>query len=333
MLKRLKIDSKTFNTILKKFYLFVDYEDSIGKYFIKGYKNKTRIKAEKDSYTFICQASVVNYITGREIVPYKDDWKQIVCVKKNGLKSSEDIQELHWNDSFNKRITKLLHRHYTDEEIDARLKQFQEKNHIKPIIEHLPMQYHDNKIHKFTDCVYYDINGAHRDALCEIFPKCKKEFQTCNKEDANSYCGDLCNRGYLTTYNWIVKRTKNMLLNILLEAGGDKIYVNTDGAFIVGGKKLKTSNKLGEFKNGMLTDELYAYRCTEPGKTHYIIYQFINTDGKKELKGTAPNDIRDEMDLSKGVVVLYNAIKDGICMEYTDVSVVKKEIVDESNIF
>ena len=66
MLKRLKIDSATFNSILKKFYAFVDYEDSIGKYFTNGYKNKKRIKAEKDSYVFICQADIINYVTGKE---------------------------------------------------------------------------------------------------------------------------------------------------------------------------------------------------------------------------------------------------------------------------
>ena len=104
MLKRLKLDSATFNSILKKFYAFVDYEDSIGKYFIKGYKNKKRIKAEKDSHVFICQADIINYVTGKEIIPYNEDWRQIVCVKKNDLQSADEIKELSWNDSFNKRL-------------------------------------------------------------------------------------------------------------------------------------------------------------------------------------------------------------------------------------
>ena len=332
MLKRLKLDSATFNSILKKFYAFVDYEDSIGKYFIKGYKNKKRIKAEKDSHVFICQADIINYVTGKEIIPYNEDWRQIVCVKKNDLQSADEIKELSWNDSFNKRIEKVLHKYYTDAEIEERLNMYQEKNHIKPLISHLPMKYHDGKIHLFKNCVYYDINGAHRDALCEIFPKAKNDFLTVDKQDANSYVGDLCNRGHVTTYNWIVKRTKNMLLNILDAAGGEVIYKNTDGAFIVNGKELPTSSKLGEFKNGMLTDELLAYRFKDGVNTPYVIYQFINKDGKRELKGTTPNEVRNHIDLANGTVVSYKSKKQGICMEYEDVKELQVDIVQENEL-
>lgn len=332
MLKRLKLDSETFNSILKKFHAFVDYEDSIGKYFTKGYSNKNRIKAEKDTYTFICQADIINYITGREVIPYKESWRQIVCIKKNDLQSSDDIKELAWNDNFNKRIEKILHKYYTNAEIEERLNMFQEKNHIKPKIEHLPMEYHDGKIHLFKNCVYYDINGAHRDALCEIFPKAKKDFLVVDKFDANAYCGDLCNRGHVTTYNWIVRRTKNMILDILAAAGGKVIYVNTDGAFIVDGNELPTSSKIGDFKNGMLTDELLAFRFKDGVNSSYIIYQYINKDGKKELKGTPPNEVRNHIDLANGTVVAYKTKKQGICMEYYDVKELQVDIVQENEL-
>ena len=222
-------------------------------------------------------------------------------------------------------MMKILKKYYTAEEIDKRLNMFQAE--YDPDLK----QQHYNgdllpsgKILKFTNTYKFDINGAHLDALCEIFPKAKDDFirmynkrhkNPVFKEYPNRFVGCLAQKTdemrkehkigkYELTYNWIVQRTTEKLLLALNELGGEQLYINTDGLVINNPESIIcTSANLGEFKLEHCGNT-YFYR-----DKNYCIFQFGEDLTKKDvMKGSSLTEVRKYIDLSKGKVVHYDRI-------------------------
>lgn len=183
----------------------------------------------------------------------------------------------------------------------------------------------------FENVYYFDINGAHTDALMELFPKCAKDFNKMYekrhenggrfKKIFNFFVGYLCRVGRRETYNWIVQRTTKKLLKFKNELCDDRldenvIYANTDGIFIMNPKITPESSKMmGEFKL-----EYHGPVDTYRGR-NYTIIQY----GDK-IKGNCPLSMRKDIDLRKNKAVDYvtNYYKknDVIVAEYSNVKVV-----------
>jgi hypothetical protein len=213
-------------------------------------------------------------------------------------------------------ITKVLKTVYTDAEIDERLRMFEAEKDMNLIQQHYNYPAPDNTIIKLTNTFKFDINGAHTDALCEIFPKAKDKLigmylkrkkNPVFKQYPNLYVGMLAQKSkemrkagipgkYEKTYNWIVQRTSRMLLAAMDTVKGCPIYVNTDGFIVQNPESLLTPSKnLGEFKLEFSGDT-YVY-----SDKNYIIYQTGD-----EKKGSCFTAVRNDIDLSKGQVVHYD---------------------------
>ena len=162
---------------------------------------------------------------------------------------------------------------------------------------------------KYEDCYKWDINGAHNAALCEIFPKAagaigmmyqERKKNPANKKYINYYCGMLARKNHRKTYNWIVQRTTQILLNGINEAGGILLYANTDGFLVQHPEKIiPHSTKLDEFKLEYQGAVWFYYDKN---------YQCFQTE-TGEVKGTILQSVRDKIDLPNGQVVHYDRIK------------------------
>lgn len=300
MLRRVKIDLKTYNAIIDNYKHFIVYED-INKYLASGYRNKELIKVDTNTSTLICKASIIEYLC--DIKFAANDWMQIVCKLDDSIDETKEKYIPYGKDAY-KKLMKSLMKFYTDDEIRNIMLEHSLEKGKTALHKLLPEDYLDGYIYKFTDCVYYDINGAHRDALIEMFPKAKKAILKLDKSYINIAVGELCNEGYRGVYNWIVDRTRDYIDEIIYMAGGEPIYINTDGVIIHHPDNyLQTSNEIGEFKSEMTGDTVYAYYCKSDDKTTaYTIYQYVDSKGKMTLKGNARYLLRRNMDLSKGIV-------------------------------
>ena len=303
MLNRISVDSDTFIRVLDNFPKYVDEVKDIKQFLTNGYPDRRRIKFCPDSKTLIVQAYRVPELNVNE------DWKQLVLVCDDTIEKPTYARMVPFATTANRKMHSLLHHYYTDEEIDECLKAHTVEERRKPLHMLLPSIYHDGKIHKFTDCVYYDTNGAHTDALCEIFPKAKRRLTNLHhhggKDIINIYVGDLCNRGYRSTFDWIVERTRTFLEDVRAKVGGGLIlYANTDGIIIHHpDRHIPVSAKLGEVKSESKDGVVYAYTCkTTTELTGYTIYQYEHPTKGKQLKGNSRMVLRNGMDLSKGIV-------------------------------
>jgi hypothetical protein len=203
-----------------------------------------------------------------------------------------------------------LEKFYSKEEIDECLKSKEAEYDEKYSQFHYYTDECEYKILKKENCVKYDINGAHNDALIQIFPKAKnfilnlyknRKVHPINKKYVNYFVGMLCKRGYRKTYNWIVRRVSATLKLKILEVGGELLYANTDG-FIVSNPKIKPKNstKLGDFKL-----EYEGEICFYQDK-NYFCFQLSNG----EITGNIRYQVRDKIDLFKNKVVHYKLIKE-----------------------
>jgi hypothetical protein len=193
---------------------------------------------------------------------------------------------------------------------------FEAEKDINLIQQHYNYPAPNNTIVKLTNTFKFDINGAHTDALCEIFPRAKDKLigmylkrkkNPVFKQYPNLYVGMLAQKSkemrqkgipakYEKTYNWIVQRTSRMLLNAMDAVGGLPVYVNTDGFIVQNPQNLLTHSKnLGEFKLEFSGDT-YVY-----SDKNYIVYQTGD-----EKKGTCFTSVREDIDLSIGQVVHYD---------------------------
>ena len=307
MLNKIKIDLKTYTAILDTFKKHI-VKLSISSLLTKGYSNKDVIALDTEHTTIICKGSYINYVLKEEKCK---DWMQYICDLDLSMDASQIKTSPYGKTAYNKVIS-VLKRKYNLDEIN---KIFEEHalNEHKPIKhELLPEEYHDGNIYKFHDCVYYDINGAHRDALIEMFPKAEKELLKLDKAYINYAVGQFCNEGHRNTFNWIVTRTREYLDEIIKVADGEIIYANTDGVIIHHPTNyLATSEEIGAFKSELTDDIVYAYYC--PGDeitSPYTIYQYNSPKTGVTLKGNAKLLVREGMDLSKGIINKAKIYKD-----------------------
>lgn len=300
-----------FNQILYDFEFKVRIKPDLFQYYRGYYEDKDLIYYNgKDE--FICCEYIVNKYVN--IIENCTVWKQIrvqkvLNMQKQALESTTGSRAKAY-------ITKVLKSVYTIEEIDERLRMFEAEKDTDLIQQHYNYPAPKDTIIKLNNTFKFDINGAHTDALCEIFPKAKDKLikmyekrkkNPVFKQYPNLYVGMLAQKSkemrkngipakYEKTYNWIVQRTSRMLLKAMDKVGGSPIYVNTDGFIVQNPKTLLTHSKaLGEFKLEFAGDT-YVY-----ADKNYIIYQ---TDSEK--KGSCFTAVRDDIDLSQGKVVHYD---------------------------
>lgn len=316
MLQRFKIDSITYNEILERYPKYIEYVDDISKYFI-GYKNKRVIKVDTITSTLIIQA----YRLGNNNpLKDKDDWKQIVCTLDDSVDQIGELRTMPYATQANKKIKDILHKYYTDQDIEDTLDAYS-FHPVKPLHMLIPSMYLDDRIHRFRGCVYYDINGAHTDALCEMFPEAKADLTKLHHEGGKDYInifvGDLCNNNHRATYNWIVNRTRKRLEKLKQEVGGLILYANTDGIILWRPKKrISTSDKIGEFKSESVNGLVYTYYCKgNLTTTPYTIYQYYHPTKGKQIKGNLRLKLRKDIDLDKGIVVKAKIFKDANSIE------------------
>lgn len=324
-LRRYDVCETIFDDILQNMQNKIEIVDNIEDFY-RGYTKKDTVLYDNHEYLII-REHLLAYFANFSEEEYKDveDWRQVIvrkCVQTKRYQPSIDGSRAY-------NVTKnIICQHYSESEFTARLHMFEAEKDPNNIQFHYQYPSKDIVL-AHSNCVKYDINGAHHDALIEIFPKAKEELQDMFdrrksepilKAYINYFVGMLCRKGYRKTYNWIVQRTTKTLKNAINTVGGDLIYANTDG-FMVSNPdhKLKPSKKLGEFK---LEFEGTAYTYQDK---NYWCYQ-----AGEDITGNIRYQVRDEVDLSKGMIVHYNISRE-LLENGTIVNVVRnvtKEKVD-----
>ena len=326
MLKRFKVSSDIYNFIIersKKVYNFIEANDvdvsgsSAYVYFRDGKYRTTKDTTILNHITstgkdcLIIEEAHFSFYTGIDIKGM-NYYQQFILI--DGGNEMEEIVLTPWPTQANKYVHKILNKHYTDEEIENILNShvISEEDKVKPAhrIATDDITYDFDVLYEISNVVYYDINKAHRDALIEMFPKCEKLFKDKNtmdrwgKDCINIYVGDLCNHNHRETYNWIVKRTRNLLEKVIKDCDGNVIYANTDGVMIHNPHKtIKTSNEVGEFSNEMNGNKVYFYyHLKEENIPQYYLYQYIDKHGKMTKKGTLQKDLRNNVDLAENKI-------------------------------
>lgn len=334
MLSRYKIDSETFWSLLKSYSKFVE-KCSLSGYLAKGYPDKRTIKYDPDSHAMIIQAYRVK---GLDL---DEDWRQVVLYLDDSLNGIQEVSApFPWANQANKRVEDILLRHYTDKEINDLLRKHSLKERDMPIHYLLPEPFKDGCVHRFENCVYYDINGAHTDALIEIFPEARKELESLHhtkggKNFINVFVGDLCNRGFRGTFDWIIQRTREKLTFIREQTGGMMLYANTDGIIVWNpSKRLKTSDKVGDIKAESADGVIYAYNCPkDDDSTSYTLYQYVSPKDGITIKGNARLAARQGIDLSKGIVRKYLLTRADGFDELIDLRTEKVDVIDEGGYY
>jgi hypothetical protein len=285
---------------------------------IYGYENKNTIYyeiTEDGNEYLICKESVVNSYT--DMLPDCTNWKQ--CRVRKVSNTESKLQHTITGSRAYYTLRKILNRYYADHEIN-----FIFSKHSAEYDENLIQVHHNltaceqGKIYNFRNCYKYDINGAHCAAIVEMFPKAEKELLRLyeerkikpeNKQLFNYAVGELCRKGFRTTYNWIVQRTTKKLNRAILTCGGSLLYANTDG-FIVQDPEdyLETSKILDDFKLEY-QGNVQFYRSK-----NYLLYQF----GDK-MTGSCRTAVRDKIDLRIGKVVEYKQQRNGNIVELTNI--------------
>lgn len=325
-IERYSVRDDIFTTILERLKPIVKKVDDLLPYCNKGaFKYNKEVVIYNGDDKLICRKSYLCYYMNLEIMA-GDYYKMVLCERSEAA-TSELCASKPYATTAVKYMKKILLKYYTEEEYIQCLDSHTVDTHIIPIHINPPYYYDYNKIYKLNDCVYYDVNNAHLDALTEIFPKAKddliklrkkinrlkKSKDKAKKAEAqrlkdliNIYVGELGNNKhprFKPTNEWIVNRTRNKLQNLIDEVKGSVIYANTDGVIIKNPKnRIKTSNKLGEFKDEL--KEGVVYLLQYKGKTSYTIYQY-----DEEIKGSALNSVRENIDLSQGLYVDYDRVK------------------------
>lgn len=300
-----EVSADVFDSILYEYEAYIKTVEDIGPY-MKGYSDKKTIYYQNDPQQqyMILRECIVNYFCDFAIENCTD-WKQI------RIRRVEDQEELikkvtdgatAW-----RVIRQLLKPYYNDKEFEEALEahSMSKEEHISQL--HYDAAIDTNYIYKYTNCYYYDINGAHMDALIEIFPKAKKELlamyakrkiNPVYKSYPNFFVGDLGTQKskHKETYYWIVNRTSKLLMEAEKKVGGTLIYENTDG-FVVADpdNKLEVSSELGAFKEEYAGD-VYIVRTK-----NYRLYQLGDTQ-----KGNCLKTVRKDIDLRKGELVIYD---------------------------
>lgn len=303
--------------------------------FIYGYNDNKKKLVYDGRDTLILPEYILNYYI--DTFEFCTSWKQcqIRRAPNTDVKISRDI---HGSEA-EKYMNKILRDFYTEAEIDQCLKDHEAE--YDPDYKQLHYTYPgtSGKLYVYANTYRYDINKAHLDALCEIFPKASKrlsklavaktkEKKDLNKKIANYYVGRLGKwqdkkktipGKYRKTYNWIVQRTTKILLNAIDKADGQLLYANTDGFIVSDPNNLLGDSKiLGKFK-----EEYHGPTYIYTDK-NYILYQ------TNKKVGSCLCEVRDQIDLSKHEVVHYN-IEQG--KQYRKAVNITKEKLNEEDCY
>lgn len=315
VLKMYTASVEVFYRILDEFEGKVVVVDNLDDYY-KGYADKQTIYY--DGYDrLICLEYILDYCAGG-CLKHVEEWKQVVVRMSGDINMKPVIADITGTYAWT-AFNKILSKEYSPEEVKEQLHKFEAEH------DDCWKQYHYNitnepgiiNVHENAYC--YDINGAHADALAEIFPRCDDKIEKMyrerkkhpnNKAIFNYFVGILCRKGYRKTYNWIVQRTTMRLFDAMDYTDGLLIYANTDG-FITKDprRKLKTSKALGQFKLEY-HGTVYTY-----SDVNYTVTQY----GKK-MKGNLRLMLRDKVDLSQGKVVHYKTVRKGNVPHVMDVT-------------
>ena len=324
-LKVINTNEEVFNNILDTMASRIITVSNINLYFY-GYKDKKRIFYNGQD-TLIIQEYLFAEFANLPISAAVSSWKQIVVRKSK----TTDV----WEDTITGPrayfyIRKILKKYYTEKEIEDILNSYTDVRTEEDKQVHITVDYADY-IQCYKNCVKYDINGAHQDALVEMFPRAiddlkdiynKRKLKRVYKDYMNLAVGQMKHIGYEGAYWWIVHRTSKMLKEAIATVCPDDIekdckiiYANTDG-FIVSApdKLLEASKELGKFKQEA-KGPVYVY--THKGnknETSYIVYQYEveKDDGtiETETKGNIRLAVRDKIDLKNGKTVSYKIRKE-----------------------
>lgn len=323
------IDDKLWNDFLA----FYDNYENMGslikecKYidFMYGNSDKVHILVDFHTHTLCCNYLSIKYFDSLAITKKQYRGYQYILRldDEHGSRSFRHIPVEYRPQQAMKEMNKVLHKYYSDDEIDALLRSHEKENFDK--------QLHDTVAERgvislFKNCYYSDINGAHTYILSEIFPKAEPDLRYWNAHKKEKNCGHFkkipnfyvgilgkMGSGHRKTYNWIIGEV-NRLMNEAFDETEDLrhsryVYINTDGFIIQNPKKeLNYSLDLGKFKleyNG----DVYTYA----GK-NYTIIQYGDT-----IKGTLPNCLRDLVDLRIGKVIDFDRVKVNNHYEYRNI--------------
>lgn len=306
LLLSFNLNMQVFDQILAKFANIVVLVDDIHDYYY-GSSNKRMIYVSKDHQYMVCRQVILYYVLGYSLEGV-ELWKQVRIrrVLDNGTEVEHNVSG-HYAYYY---VMRLLKKFYTEDEIDQELMNHVDSPDATLKQLHYEVTVNTDAIYKFSDCIEYDINGAHCDAICAIFPRAKKAInelyklrkkKPVYKQIFNYFVGMLgslkMNRGkYRGTYLWIVHRTTRTLEKRISLVGGKIIYLNTDGVVIQHPKNIiADSRELGEFKIEY-QGPIYIARTNNSS-----IKQIGDT-----LKGNVPNVCRKDIDLEKGQMVEYD---------------------------
>ena len=302
LLKQIKISRKVYVDIVSKWHSIIKWLGKDDDLYENWKQDKRYIYAKEE------KAIIVSWALLPQVLD--DGGKSVICIVEQ--EQVEDIISDFSPLYCKQLIVKKLHKaKLKNEDIDARLNQYQVEEDKKLIQQH-KIEATENTITTWENCYYYDINKAHMDALIEIFHELKDWFMSVAEKSkvdkrfksiANYYVGLLGKKDgkYRNTYNWIVDRTSKKLLKLVSELSvfkSEVIYANTDG-FVISNPIVtpKSSSEIGEFK--LETDEhtFYTYRH-KSSNCKYFVMQYGDT-----IKGNLPLALRDKIDLRKGIVV------------------------------
>ena len=301
-IRSFEIQSDIFDQILFDYSSRIVYKDDVNPY-IHGYCNKQDIYYDGREY-LICLEYILNHYCHN----IKDctDWKQCRLRRVDNINSTTR-ETICGNVAWDKMMT-LLHFCYTTEEIEDIFKSYECEYSEEYKQYHYQYPLEIGELKSIPNCYKYDINGAHTDALAEMFPKAKlliidlynrRHQEPVNKDIVNYFVGMLVSKGHRKTYNWIVQRTTKSLYKAMDMLGGHMIYVNTDGCVIAAPKALITASKeLGQFKleyNGTV----FIYK-----DKNYWLMQCGN-----DMKGSCLTSVRKDIDLSQGIIVHYDRVR------------------------
>lgn len=265
------------------------------------YTDRKKIIYIENTKQIICPGYIINARCNTHLA----DWKQIKCTPAANTEILvEDSIDgpTAWN-----KVLETLALQYNSKEIENVFRAYGDTKGDKLEQYHYTLPNVSQNVRKLPLCVKYDINGAHADAICEMFPKSKADLLKLYKKSKkyiNFFVGMIKRRGYIGAYWYIVDRTTKILFKAMEYVGGKLIYANTDGFCVQKpDKELPTSHELGEFKEEY-KGTVYFYQNNK--KSPYFLYQF-----GKDLKGNCMTEVRQDIDLSKGNIVYYDRVSYG----------------------
>lgn len=322
-----------FDTIVDTFsnrLLVLTDKNEFNKYLSFKHARNHKVLPYDGKEYLICPENMVDYYAGGIKDPTSWKWCRIRRVKN----MSNSIKKVMTGNKALHALVSLLEPWYNDDSIDKIL-----SSYSTPYDDYLKQykvysNFGTRVLSGFSNCYSYDINGAHCDALCEMFPLAKEAITKLyrgrkknpeNKGIANFAVGMFKHMGYEGAYNWIVQRTTKKLYEAIDYCGGMLLHVNTDGFTVHNPERLLTpSTELGEFKL-KYSGDVYIYQDKN--------YWLMQTD---EMTGTCRVCVRPLINLKEGKVVHYKAKKvtkkDSKGNEYIveEIQDITEEIVDVS---